>query len=130
MAKQTDVRPKITLACVECKERNYITEEPPQRPRPARAEEVLPAGPQAHRAPRDPLTPVAWPARPLVRRPDLPAHRALRGRREKIREFADAIGDANPAYRDRASGRGAGAPGRDRAADVPVRAHLPGVRAG
>src|SRR4051794_18384451 len=25
MAKQTDVRPKITLACVECKERNYIT---------------------------------------------------------------------------------------------------------
>ena len=21
----TDVRPKITLACVECKERNYIT---------------------------------------------------------------------------------------------------------
>ena len=25
MAKQTDIRPKITLACVECKERNYIT---------------------------------------------------------------------------------------------------------
>ena len=25
MAKQTDVRPKITLACTECKERNYIT---------------------------------------------------------------------------------------------------------
>ena len=25
MAKQTDVRPKITLACAECKERNYIT---------------------------------------------------------------------------------------------------------
>jgi large subunit ribosomal protein L33 len=25
VAKQTDVRPKITLACVECKERNYIT---------------------------------------------------------------------------------------------------------
>ena len=25
MAKATDVRPKITLACVECKERNYIT---------------------------------------------------------------------------------------------------------
>jgi large subunit ribosomal protein L33 len=25
VAKQTDIRPKITLACVECKERNYIT---------------------------------------------------------------------------------------------------------
>ena len=25
MAKATDVRPKITLACAECKERNYIT---------------------------------------------------------------------------------------------------------
>jgi len=25
MAKSSDVRPKITLACTECKERNYIT---------------------------------------------------------------------------------------------------------
>ena len=25
MAKTTDVRPKITLACTECKHRNYIT---------------------------------------------------------------------------------------------------------
>jgi large subunit ribosomal protein L33 len=25
VAKATEVRPKITLACVECKERNYIT---------------------------------------------------------------------------------------------------------
>ncbi|MDO4899336.1 50S ribosomal protein L33 [Actinomyces sp.] len=25
MAKTSDVRPKITLACSECKERNYIT---------------------------------------------------------------------------------------------------------
>lgn len=25
VAKATDVRPKITMACVECKERNYIT---------------------------------------------------------------------------------------------------------
>ena len=24
-SKSSDVRPKITLACVECKERNYIT---------------------------------------------------------------------------------------------------------
>ena len=48
---------------------------------------------------------------------------------EKIREFAAAIGDANPAYRDRAAAAGARAPGRDRAADVPVRADLPGVAA-
>jgi large subunit ribosomal protein L33 len=25
VAKATDVRPKITMACVECKNRNYIT---------------------------------------------------------------------------------------------------------
>ncbi len=25
MAKATDIRPKITLACQECKHRNYIT---------------------------------------------------------------------------------------------------------
>jgi large subunit ribosomal protein L33 len=24
-SKSTDIRPKITLACTECKERNYIT---------------------------------------------------------------------------------------------------------
>jgi large subunit ribosomal protein L33 len=24
-AKSTDIRPKITMACTECKERNYIT---------------------------------------------------------------------------------------------------------
>lgn len=25
MAKSSDIRPKVTLACTECKERNYIT---------------------------------------------------------------------------------------------------------
>jgi large subunit ribosomal protein L33 len=25
VAKTTDIRPKITLACTQCKERNYIT---------------------------------------------------------------------------------------------------------
>lgn len=25
MAKSTEIRPKITLACVDCKSRNYIT---------------------------------------------------------------------------------------------------------
>ena len=52
----TDIRPKITLACVECKNRNYITRKTVGTTRPARAEEVLPEGPQAHGAPRDPLT--------------------------------------------------------------------------
>ena len=57
MAKATDVRPKITLACTECKERNYITKKN-RRNDPDRLElaEVLPALQEAHRAPRDPLT--------------------------------------------------------------------------
>ena len=29
MAKATDIRPKITMACVVCKERNYITTQKP-----------------------------------------------------------------------------------------------------
>ena len=42
MAKATDVRPKITLACMECKSATTSREEPPKRPGPHRAEEVLP----------------------------------------------------------------------------------------
>ena len=56
-SKSSDVRPKITLACAECKERNYITKKNRRNdPDRHRADEVLPALPQAHRAPRDPLT--------------------------------------------------------------------------
>ncbi len=56
-SKSADVRPKITLACVDCKERNYITKKN-RRNDPDRLElrEVLPALRQAHRAPRDPLS--------------------------------------------------------------------------
>ena len=56
MAKQTDVRPKITLACVECKERNYITRKN-RRNDPDRLElkKYCPRDRNAHRAPRDPL---------------------------------------------------------------------------
>ena len=44
MAKTTDVRPKITLACAECKHRNYITKKNRRNdPDRHRAEEVLPA---------------------------------------------------------------------------------------
>ena len=52
----TDVRPKITLACVECKERNYITKKN-RRNDPDRLE-MKKHCPRcnAHRAPRDPLT--------------------------------------------------------------------------
>ena len=52
----TDVRPKITLACVECKERNYITKKN-RRNDPDRLElkKHCPRE-RAHRAPRDPLT--------------------------------------------------------------------------
>ena len=38
--------------------------------------------------------------------------------RVKIAEFADAIGDPNPVYRDAAAAQGGRASGRDRAADV------------
>lgn len=64
MAKATDVRPKITLACTECKERNYITKKN-RRNDPDRLEpgEVLPPLQEAHRAPRDPLTPASLPRR-------------------------------------------------------------------
>ncbi|CAM5544196.1 Large ribosomal subunit protein bL33 OS=Streptomyces alboniger OX=132473 GN=rpmG PE=3 SV=1 [Streptomyces alboniger] len=50
----TDVRPKITLACVECKERNYITKKN-RRNNPDRLdnEQALPALQRAHRAPRN-----------------------------------------------------------------------------
>ena len=120
-SKSSDVRPKITLACVECKERNYITKKN-RRNDPDRIEldEVLPALPHAHRAPRDPLTSAGPPtpsattrrrAPPGVRRPspsraigsthasrprpggpDLPADRAPRGHRGRVRAFAAATG--------------------------------------
>ena len=57
MAKTSDVRPKITLACTECKERNYITKKN-RRNDPDRLElkKFCPRCRQPHRAPRDPLT--------------------------------------------------------------------------
>ncbi len=49
-------------------------------------------------------------AQPGVRRPDVPAEPAYEVGREKIREFADAIGDPNPVYRDRRGRRALGHP--------------------
>ena len=50
----TDVRPKITLACVDCKNRNYITRKN-RRNDPDRLE-LKTARERKHGAPRDPLT--------------------------------------------------------------------------
>ena len=49
-SKSSDVRPKITLACTECKERNYITKKN-RRNDPDRLEmmKFCPREPQAHR---------------------------------------------------------------------------------
>ena len=56
-SKSADVRPKITLACVECKERNYITKKN-RRNNPDRLEmkKFCPRDGTPHGAPRDPLT--------------------------------------------------------------------------
>src|SRR5215470_1288505 len=76
-------------------------EEPAQRPGPHRAEEVLPELRQAHVPPRDALTGrrgVATDPSYIGRRYTLPEPYLVG--REKIREFADAIGADDPAYRD------------------------------
>ena len=59
-SKSSDVRPKITLACVECKERNYITKKN-RRNDPDRMElsKFCPRCRKHTAAPRDPLTPHA-----------------------------------------------------------------------
>ena len=54
--KTEDNRPKITLACTECKRRNYNTVKNRINDRDrGRSEEVLPLVPDAHPAPRDAL---------------------------------------------------------------------------
>ena len=57
MAKATDVRPKITLACEECKHRNYITKKN-RRNDPDRLaiKKFCPNCGTPPRAPRDPLS--------------------------------------------------------------------------
>ena len=56
-SKSSDVRPKITLACTECKERNYITKKN-RRNDPDRMElkKFCPRCRKHTAAPRDPLT--------------------------------------------------------------------------
>ena len=57
MAKSTDIRPKITMACVECKNRNYITKKNRRNDPDRLTIEVLPELRHPPRAPRDPLIP-------------------------------------------------------------------------
>ena len=93
----TDVRPKITLACEECKNRNYITRKN-RRNDPDRLElkKYCPQRAQAHAAPRDPLTRSAAEReggsmaldRELVGR-SYPPSAVYEVGREKIPEFAD-----------------------------------------
>ena len=62
-----------------------------------------PARRQPHRAPRS-ASDARWRSTPISS--DGPTRpRALRGGREKIREFAEAVGDPNPVYRDRDAAR-------------------------
>src|SRR5690242_10561939 len=83
-------------------------EEPAQRPGPARAEQVLPELPLPPAAPRNPLTPVAVNTDYVGR--TYPASEPYEVSRVKIAEFAAAIGDRNPLYRDRAEAQAAGYP--------------------
>ena len=102
------MRPKITLACEVCKNRNHHQEEPPQRPRPAGTEEVLPELRQAPGTQRVPLT--RWLFRrnwsgPTYRHPDY-----YLVEREKIREYAKAVQNFDPACLDDAAAAELGYP--------------------
>ena len=70
-SKSADIRPKITMACTECKERNYITRKN-RRNDPDRMElkKYCPRCRTPHAAPRDSLT---RRPRPAIRDPHLPA---------------------------------------------------------
>ncbi len=79
-------------------------EEPAQRPGSAGAEEVLPALRPAHLPPGDPLTGID----PAIAGRVYPPSPAYEVGREKIREYANAVGEANPVHHDPAAAREAG----------------------
>jgi acyl dehydratase len=81
-------------------------EEPPQRPRPDGAEEVLPALPPAHLPPGDALTGID----PALAGRVYPPSPAYEVGREKIREFAEAVGAGSAAHRDPQAARDLGYP--------------------
>ena len=113
----TDVRPKITLACQECKNRNYITRKN-RRNDPDRLElkKYCPHERKHTRAPRDPLTWSAADARgrehgagPGTGRAQLPALRRLRGRPGEDRRVRRR--DRRPTTRSTATPRPPAPPG-------------------
>ena len=67
MARTVDVRPKITLACTQCKSRNYITKKN-RRNDPDRLElkKFCPRCKYAHAAPRNALTKLSHRDPPLI----------------------------------------------------------------
>ena len=83
-SKSSDVRPKITLACTECKERNYITKKN-RRNDPDRLD-VGYAGRQ------------------------YPPTAAYEVGRQKLQEFADAVGASHAAHTDPSVARALGYP--------------------
>ena len=130
----TDVRPKITLACEECKNRNYITRKN-RRNDPDRldAEEVLPALRQAPRCTARPADPRRGSSRgrehgagPGTGRRSYPPSAVYEVGREKIAEFATAVGDTDPVHHDVEAARAAGHPDVIAPADVRHRGDLGG----
>ena len=117
MAKATDIRPKITLACEECKHRNYITKKN-RRNDPDRIElkKFCPNCARAPRPPRDALS-RACPTPSFVGKA-LPPSAPYRVSREKIREFALAIGEGASVCLDRGGRARRGPPRRRRPAHV------------
>ena len=110
----TDVRPKITLACQECKHRNYITKKN-RRNDPDRLELKkycpwlpLPHGRTARPANRGPGRQVAL-NKEFVGRVFGPGE-PYEVSRVKIAEFADAIGEPSELCRDKAAAQGPGYP--------------------
>ena len=135
----TDVRPKITMACQECKHRNYITKKnrrnDPDRlslkkfcpncrmPHASTARPARSAAPAGQHRPSSPLGRAAfaclrgatWQDADMALDPSFigrtyPPTPPYEVGREKIREFAAAIGDANPVYVDPAAARRSGYP--------------------
>ena len=97
MAKATDIRPKITLACEECKHRNYITKKNRRNDPDRLALKKFCPNCGMHRD-------TARPAEPLTAMVDASLRRARADRRRRrtgsagrrSREFARAIGEDAP----------------------------------
>ena len=101
----TGVRVAITLACTECKRRNYQTQKSKRNdPGPRRVLEVLPLVREAHAAPGDPLDP--WPRRPGRERRAKRAAREQSSQRPSARSRAPRPARPGPRSPSRRQGGG------------------------